>query len=410
VSISFSVKAVDIPLAVREYMPLPSMGQHQSLRRPATHSERSAGMPCDLVVQKIPSGRRVELQIDGLVVSWAVLFYLKLRIGTAVLRFGGIGGVSTHREHRKRGYSRRVMTHCLDAMTGEGNDLSMLFGIPNFYHKFGFRTSLSDYRIDLPGRHVVDGPLELVVRKLPKSRHAEILPLYARGVRARGFGIERPPATWTGYRRGAMFRQKPLVAAFYRRERMVGYLQYDDDHRAVRVGELWADSPAVIRQMFTWLGRQCRGKVCEQIELMLPPDHPAGRMAVEVGATLARTTHPNGGGMMRILDLGSTLAALMPELARRWAASPMADSGVDLSLVTDIGTAEIALPARAAGGPTLRGRVRLPQSRLVQLLVGYMPVADVAAADGVGIPRKLLPALDILLPERCPSILSVNCF
>lgn len=367
-------------------------------------------MTRNLVVQKIPSGRRVELQIDGRVVSRATLGYLTLRIGAARVRLGGIGDVFTSRKHRKKGYSRRVLAHCLEVMTGDGNDLSMLFGIPDYYHKFGFRTSLSDYRIELPGRHVVDGPLDLAVRKLPRSRHAEILPLYARGVRARGFGIERPRATWTGYRRGAAFRQKPLVAAFYRRERMVGYLQYDDDRKAVRVGELWADAPAIIRQMATWLGRQCRRKVCERIEFLLPPDHPAGRMAAEVGATFTRTTHSNGGGMMRILNLGSTLAALVPELARRWAASPMADSGLDLSLATDIGTAEIALPARAAGGPTRRGRVRLPQDRLVQLLVGTLPVADVAAADGTGIPRKLLPALEVLFPERSASILSVNCF
>lgn len=360
--------------------------------------------------ERTSAGRRVEFVLGDDAVSWADLFYLRLRVGRAVLTCGGIGNVFTRREHRKRGYSRRVLQRCVEAMTADGLDVAMLFGIPDFYHKFGFRASLNDFRFEIPGRAVVDGPAGLAARRIPKARHAEVLPMYARGLRRAGFGVERPSAKWRGYTRGAQFRYQPTVTMFLRGKRRVGYVLVDDDPRAVRVPELFAEDDDVLRRMFTWLGGQCRRKVCEKIELFLSPAHPASRLAVEVGATFTRATHATGGGMMRILNLGGTMARLMPELVARWSASPLADRGLDLALATDLGPAEAVIPARADRAGVVRGRVRLPQDRLIQLVVGYEPAADLARRDGVHIPRSLIPALAALFPERHPAVLATNCF
>lgn len=363
-----------------------------------------------LVAHRKPTGRRVELLLDGKPVSWAELPYLELRVGRAVLRTGGIGDVFTQREQRGKGYSRRVLEHCVEVMTGDGLDVGLLFGIPDFYHKFGFRTSLSDYETLLPGRTVVDLPMTLRARVLPKRRHAEVLPLYAREVRRRGFGIERSRRTWPGYRRGARWPFEVKVVGFYRGRRLVGYLVTDDDPKEVRVPELAAGAEGVLPSMLAWLGRECRRKVAEHVKLYLPPDHPASRAAVELGAELRRTTRGTGGPMMRLLNLGPTVAAMMPELLRRWSASPLGRCGLDLTLQTDIGTAELAVPPSGPDADILRGRVRIPQNRLVQLVVGYLPLEQVARSAGVAIPRRLTAALGVLFPERCPSILSTNCF
>jgi len=363
-----------------------------------------------LVVHRSASGRRVELTVDDQAVSWAEVPYLRLRIGRAVLRCAGIGDVFTRREHRKRGYNRRVIERCVEVMTEDGIDVSMLFGIPGYYHKFGYRTALNDCRTELPGRAVVGGPMTLRPRRLPPSRHADILPLYRKDLACRGFGIERHRSTWQGYRRGVQFRSAIQVVAFHHAGRAVGYVALDDDPREVRVGELAADGPEAIASILTWLGRQCRRKVCENIVLFLPPHHPACRAAVELGATFRRRTRATGGGMMRIVGLGSTLAALTRELAARWAASNLAGTGLRLTLRTDLGDAAVALPARRRGAAVLRGTARIGQDRLVQLIVGYLPVSQVGAKADVRVPRRLVPALEALFPARRPTIVPTNCF
>ena len=361
-----------------------------------------------MVVHRKRTGRRVELVVDGEAVSGVELPYRRLRVGRAVLTAGGLGDVFTKRAHRMKGHSRRVLEHALTVMTDDRLDVSLLFGIPNFYPKFGYRAALSDYRVELPGRGVIDLPQTLRPRRLPTGRHREILPLYRRDLRRRGFGIERP-ASWATFRRGVRGRDVQ-VTGFYRGRRLAGYVLCDDDAREVRVAELAADGREGTRAILGWLGRQCRRKVCESVQLVLPPDHPASRAAVAFGAVFTRKTHANGGGMMRILNLGGTLSALMPELVARWAASPLADRGLDLVMRTDLGPAEVVVPARAAGAETLRGTVRMTQGRLIQLVTGYLSVADLAEADDVAIPRRLIRPLRVLFPRGDPTILCTNCF
>ena len=73
---------------------------------------------------------------------WVIDF--QMRIGTAQVRMAGIGDVYTNRQYRMKGYMRHLYEDTLNYMTAEGYDVSMLFGIPNFYTKFGYATSLPD--------------------------------------------------------------------------------------------------------------------------------------------------------------------------------------------------------------------------------------------------------------------------
>ena len=75
---------------------------------------------------------------DEEMVSQLGLREYQMRFGSAQLKMGGIDGVGTPEEHRNKGYSRRVMEHTIEYMNENEYDVSMLFGIPNFYYKFGY--------------------------------------------------------------------------------------------------------------------------------------------------------------------------------------------------------------------------------------------------------------------------------
>src|SRR2546423_1535943 len=85
-----------------------------------------------------PRRTRHELVMDGKGVSRLWLLELPMRVGSAVVRMGGIAGVGTDREYRMRGLSRRVMANSTHWMADEGYDCATLFGIRDFYDKFGY--------------------------------------------------------------------------------------------------------------------------------------------------------------------------------------------------------------------------------------------------------------------------------
>src|SRR5215204_5909931 len=90
------------------------------------------------------------LQLDGRQVSRVVIVPMVMRIGAAVVRMDGIGGVSTEEEFRNRGYSRRVMETAVQQMRRGDAALSTLFGIEDFYQKFGYETTGPEYTVVLP--------------------------------------------------------------------------------------------------------------------------------------------------------------------------------------------------------------------------------------------------------------------
>ena len=89
-------------------------------------------------------GTQLELVSGEQAVSGLNVWDLPLQIGAATVRLGGIGGVYTRREHRMKGYSRYVIEESLAFMREEGYHVSALFGIENYYPKYGFATALID--------------------------------------------------------------------------------------------------------------------------------------------------------------------------------------------------------------------------------------------------------------------------
>src|SRR4051812_4946843 len=98
-----------------------------------------------------PSGTSdVLLQFDGRQVSRVVIVPMLMRIGAAVVRMDGIGGVGTEEEFRNRGYSRRVMEHCVEIMRSGDGAISTLYGIEDFYPKFGYTTAGPEHTVGVP--------------------------------------------------------------------------------------------------------------------------------------------------------------------------------------------------------------------------------------------------------------------
>ena len=86
---------------------------------------------------------------DELSVSSLWLGEYQMRYGISVLRMGGIGGVATDEAYRNRGFAQRIMDESTAWMQDQDFDVAMLFGIRDFYHKFGYATVLPETWIDI---------------------------------------------------------------------------------------------------------------------------------------------------------------------------------------------------------------------------------------------------------------------
>src|SRR5215218_9819687 len=118
-----------------------------------------------IVIVNHPSGTSdLLLQLHGRQVSRGVIVPMLMRIGAAVVRMDGIGGVSTEEGFRNRGYSRRVMETAVEQMRRGDAALSTLFGIEDLYQKFGYETTGPEYTVVLPLAEATAPP-----RSLPRG-------------------------------------------------------------------------------------------------------------------------------------------------------------------------------------------------------------------------------------------------
>ena len=368
----------------------------------------------EMRVEEVPRGQRVELLLGGEHVSGLIINDLQMRIGRAVVHMGGIGGVHTAREHRMKGYSRRVMEYANEYMLERGYDVSLLFGIRHFYHKFGFACCLPDYRLTLPTRIAekakVEGPPARGI-KVGRARAgdlARIRTIYNAQYAQRTGTVVRP-RTWAGFRMGSSWgsRAVPLVAA-NARGRILSYAGFDDREDAVTVFEL-AGHARTYAALLAAVVREAVKRRVESIAFLLPPDDGFTVYARRFGGRLETTCHYAGGGMSRVINLRTLFEKLTPELSARLADSALARRRTSFVLKTDVGALTLtARDGQVSVSRAARGRkpvVSIPQHRLSQLLFGFRTVADVARDPGVrvaaglgGSKRSETQLLDVLFP------------
>ena len=258
---------------------------------------------------------RIGLIGGRMVTHWGVWGY-PMRIGSARVRVAGIGAVATHGDCRKRGLMAETIRHALEAMRAEGYDMTILFGLPNFYDKFGYvrawnETTWTVSAGDLP----TERPAAKLARFNANRRSAEVDELYNRGsARLTGTAI-RPTYTrrWCGPDSGYLWRDG--------RGRLAGYVAFKQSAERVTCIEAGGNVEEILR-VFGWLAR--RGH-CSEVRL--PHLHHDGELCRRLRrgtCRMERTFHKSGAAMVHTLDLGSALAKMTRELSRRLRRSALA--------------------------------------------------------------------------------------
>jgi len=325
------------------------------------------------------------------------VLHMRLRIGSVIVRAGGIAGVGTPQQHRMKGYGSRVMDDSTAFMAEQGWELGLLLGIRDFYPRFGYAPVMSPCTVVMRTREAEAARVRHRTRRMRPEDKRTVLRIHNACDLLRTGSRVRDARWWDPFRKGSQWNTKAEGRMLLDKggRAAVGYLIIDADRENAVVAEVGALRRDCFETIIALAAADAVAKRAGEITFHAPFDHPLAETATRFGARLTVSRNRCGGAMGRVICQDALFAAVAPELARRLGRSRAADFRGILAVRTELGESVITLDrgkvrALGGGGGGRGGRGRaialeLPQSRLTQLVLGYRSVEDLLMDKGVSV-------------------------
>ena len=333
--------------------------------------------------------------VDGKVVSVVQVFDRAMRIGNCVVRLGGVGSVGTPLEHRRAGYSSRVVRDTVRYMEAVGYDLSLLStGIHSHYAKAGWVIYPTyGMELTLPAR-LEEIPTDATIEQYESHRHLPALQAIfdqfnanrtGTFIRNDSYWINRP--TWRPY-------DSTLYWVAKQSGRTVAYLQAER-WRIAEFGYL-PDAEEAMIVLFCNFFRCAKAEGIQEIDALAPSE---SRKIFETMGCLVRR-HERSNIMALITNFGSLLTKIKSLLEARLRDSDFSAwrGAIRLRYEADertliIRDSEISI-TRNSASPEIDLCVN--QTQLLKLLLGNMSVEQVVFSNDLQI--REIGLLDALFP------------
>ena len=343
---------------------------------------------------------RIAVEDGGPVAHFGVWDF-QMRIGVARVRLAGVGAVATARPHRKRGLMDGTVSACLEAMRSSGYQMSLLFGIPKFYRRYGYVSTFSENLFVLDAREV---PLRepAVAFDVYADEDARSMERFAEQYNEENDGVT-----------GTFVR--PTFLANPKRPNWRGYT-FDGGYlvAGVRNGKLEiADCAGPPESIVDIAAQLARTEVTPEIRFVFLPARS------RMGAYLQHLNHRrhlrhfvDGGPMLKVVNLEATLSGIAPEVERRLEASPLAGysgsvgirgDGEAVTLVFSKGRLVRTGSEDAHGqGDAVDGGID-GGTALGRLVIGDDEPEHICRQAGITVSGDAVRLLPILFPNQEPS-------
>ena len=337
------------------------------------------------------------VEVDGEIVSHVRVIPHVMRVGKARLRLAGIGAVGTHPFHRKKGYAAALVSDTVEYLRSEGYDLSLLFGIADFYPRFGYASVLPTYECVLSIDALPSPKAGPSVRKFRPADLPTVMDLHRRYAMAQLGAMERDEAYW----RYAKRRWTSYLLVTERRK-PIGYVEMSRGPRPQIVEVGLPESIDVYERILSQCGQVAREHLGREIAIQLPPSHPFIEYCRSLGATVHTTYRRDAGGMGRIINLDSWARKMCPEWTARLQAPRHRGHSGSLAIECELGCAclDIRDGKVTLGGNAGGHGVHGPQSVVAQFAFGYRSVASVCLAGEIQARPPDVKLLAALFPEQ----------
>lgn len=325
-----------------------------------------------------------------------------IRIGEARLKMGGLGWVATSARHRKRGIGRKLIEETLAYMREHGYHVSMLFGIPNFYHRFGYVSALIDYTIlmetneartfDNPFKSSIATPGEIPL--LQKMHNANDANSVCSLIRTAAHLHNK----WGRWNKWRVLKDEQGKA--------VAYLYTTIECGCLFVTEVGVSETGVCAAVVREAARVAQSEEVTQIRFCVPPAHPLARFLGQFNSVHEARVEYGGGGMMSFINIAETLESMVPEWDSLLAKSIARELRTEFTLVLGKSAYRIRANRGAIDISTNPGacKVSLKNGDLMHLLTGYRHPNDILESRRCILTSDARVLFTTLFPKRNPYV------
>lgn len=326
-----------------------------------------------------------------------------IRIGEARLRMGGLGCVTTAGPYRHQGVARELISDTLRYMRAHNYHVSMLFGIPNFYHRFGFATSLPEYATVISVReafsveHAPCKPRDIKpgdIRAIQKIHEENDTGIPCSLVR----GAAHITNQWHRWKDAqVLMDEKGKVLAYY----VPAVL--DDELQVLDVG---INHFRFCGSLLHACARKARESSCGRIRFLAPPAHPLMQYLLRFRSMQETLIRRDEGGMMAFADLGEALESMLPEWELRLQDSELREQEAEVTLLIARSPIRLRAHRGAMSIATAPGtnKVSLSTLDLMHLVTGYRYAEEILAAERRILTPNARALLETIFPKRSPYV------
>lgn len=331
-----------------------------------------------------------------------------IRIGEARLKMGGIGWVTTVEQYRGKGICRVLMDDALGYMRQHGYHVSMLFGIPDFYHRWGYVTTLADYSIMVDTMEALTFKNGLTVRAAKPGDIGAIRRMHAADDGDVACSIVRGEAHFScrwdlieGL--NVLTDEKGKVLAYY-------HTAVRGDHLAVL--EAGSVEPGVCGAILGAVAELADEHALGHIRFHAPPSSTIARSLLLCKSRHEMRLDRDADGMMVFMDVGETLETMVPEWEALVARTAVSQYRTEVTLFVD------GVPYRIRGNrgaidvaqTSGTNKISVSQGDLMHLVTGYRYPMDVLLSGRFIIAPEARDLFGVLFPKRTPYVWKFDRF
>ncbi len=321
---------------------------------------------------------------------------LKMKIWFAGIQIpiGGIAGVYTPQNFRRRGYATKCLEYSLRLQQKDGLCLSFLFGNPHFYEKFGYVPVMPWYGTYVYHESWTALPHEPIMHDYSSGDERAILRLYNQNAMSRVGPIVRNPQKPvspffpTAWRNGGIIR-----ILKNQQKRVTGYVWHSEvNTKEFEIVEVGAKDETSYGLILAYLLHESKRRLKNYFIAALPPDDPFSVYVKQLETKYVIHLKQSGRGMATILNLKATFKMLEPVFYHRIRLTRTDLIPKVLTIATE--NEHVSLNLSRTG---TKAEVEIPLKTLTQLLFGYMSLDEAIRGGGKS---SLKPDIgEILFPK-----------
>jgi predicted acetyltransferase len=336
-------------------------------------------------------------KLGGEIITHFGIWRLLVRVGRARIRVAGIGSVATHDKYRKSGLLRKTAKVALDALSESDYDISLLFGIPNLYERFGYRRAWTCLNATIETRRILTETKIGRVERCRSGARADLAALYNR---------ENASLTGTAVRPVFPFGNPLVECEVYlwkRHQQVAGFVFVGGTGNTLEVRS-WAGEPEVILTVVKRLA-VVRGISSIQFE-WIHYQSRLSRFLRRQDCEFKRDYRSSGGPMVRIVSLQRFATRLRPELEDRlkksylssWRGDVLLESG-DEAVTLRIDHAKIEIAAAVSAPNSISGG-----EAVAQLLFGTDDPSETVEEGRLQLRGHAKVLVPVLFPDEHPAL------